>query len=52
MSGETVPEYDAPDETVYIPGRNIILITLAAIWCSLNDGPPHRHRLPRRQPLP
>ena len=37
MSGETVPEYDEPDETVYIPGRNIILITLAAIWCSLND---------------
>lgn len=37
MSGETVPEYEAPDETVYIPGRNIILITLAAIWCSLND---------------
>ena len=37
MSGETVPEYNAPDETVYIPGRNIILITLAAIWCSLND---------------
>ena len=37
MSGETVPEYDAPDETVYIPGRNIILITLASIWCSLND---------------
>ncbi len=37
MSGDTVPEYEAPDETVYIPGRNIILITLAAIWCSLND---------------
>lgn len=37
MRGETVPEYDEPDETVYIPGRNIILITLAAIWCSLND---------------
>ncbi len=37
MSGETVPGYDEPDETVYIPGRNIILITLAAIWCSLND---------------
>ncbi len=37
MSGDTVPGYDEPDETVYIPGRNIILITLAAIWCSLND---------------
>ncbi len=37
MAGSTVPGYDEPDETVYIPGRNIILITLAAIWCSLND---------------
>ena len=31
------PGYEEPDETVYIPGRNIILITLAAIWCSLNN---------------
>ena len=37
MTPEDVPEYDAPDETVYIPGRNIVLISLAAIWCSLND---------------
>lgn len=37
MSPEDVPEYDAPDETVYIPGRNITLLSLAAIWCSLND---------------
>ena len=37
MSGETVPGYDEPDESVYIPGRNIILITLASIWCSLNS---------------
>ena len=37
MSGETVPGYEEPDETVYMPGRNIILITLASIWCSLND---------------
>ena len=36
MDGSTIPEYDAPDETVYIPGRNIVLITLASIWCSLN----------------
>lgn len=37
MSPDAVPEYDAPDETVYIPGRNITLLSLAAIWCSLND---------------
>ena len=37
MSKDSIPEYAAPDETVYIPGRNILLITLAAIWCSTND---------------
>lgn len=37
MEPDDVPQYDAPDETVYIPGRNIVLISLAAIWCSLND---------------
>ena len=37
MSHDEVPDYDAPDETVYIPGRNIVLISLAAIWCSTNN---------------
>ena len=32
-----VPAYDAPDEQVYIPGRNFILIGLAAIWCSSHN---------------
>ena len=29
-----VPEYDDPDEAVYLPGRNVMLIGLAAVWCS------------------
>ncbi len=33
MTGQ-VPEYDEPDEAVYLPGRNLILIGLAAVWCS------------------
>ncbi len=33
MSG-SVPGYDEPDETVYLPGRNVILIGLAATWCA------------------
>ena len=37
MSHDEMPDYDAPDETVYIPGRNIVLISLAAIWCSTNN---------------
>ncbi len=37
VTGKGVPEYDEPDETVYLPGRNILLISLAAVWCSLHD---------------
>jgi 7-cyano-7-deazaguanine synthase len=35
-TGEGVPEYGAPDETVYLPGRNVLLIGLTAVWCALN----------------
>ena len=31
------PAYDEPDETVYIPGRNVLLIGVTAVWCALND---------------
>lgn len=34
VSGAKVPSADEPDEAVFIPGRNIILIGLAAVWCS------------------
>jgi len=30
------PGYDAPDEDVYIPGRNVLLIGVTAVWCALN----------------
>ena len=28
------PGYEAPDEAVFLPGRNILLIGLAAVWCA------------------
>ena len=31
------PAYEAPDETVYIPGRNVLLIGVTAVWCALNN---------------
>ena len=34
VTGERVPAADEPDENTYLPGRNILLISLAAIWCS------------------
>jgi 7-cyano-7-deazaguanine synthase len=36
-SAQEVPDYEAPDSAVYLPGRNVILIGLAAVWCSLHD---------------
>ena len=34
VSREGAPEYDAPDSAVYLPGRNVLLIGLSAVWCS------------------
>jgi 7-cyano-7-deazaguanine synthase len=34
VSGASVPGADEPDENVLLPGRNILLISLAAIWGS------------------
>ena len=34
VSGASVPGAEEPDENTYLPGRNIILIALAAVWGS------------------
>ncbi len=34
VTGARVPGADEPDENTYLPGRNILLIALAAIWGS------------------
>ena len=37
VSGEEVPGAEESDSSVYLPGRNILLIGLAAVWCSTHD---------------
>jgi 7-cyano-7-deazaguanine synthase len=37
VTGKGVPAADEPDENTYLPGRNILLISLAAIWGSTHD---------------
>ena len=32
-----VPGADEPDTSVFLPGRNILLIGLAAVWCSTHN---------------
>lgn len=35
-TGQNVPGATSPDEAVYLPGRNALLIIKAALWCQLN----------------
>jgi 7-cyano-7-deazaguanine synthase len=34
-SGASVPGAETPDAAVYLPGRNLLLATKAAVWCRL-----------------
>lgn len=36
VSGRAVPDAATPDEAVYLPGRNALLLIKAAVWCRLN----------------
>jgi 7-cyano-7-deazaguanine synthase len=33
LGGSSVPGEDSPDEAVYLPGRNVLLVSKAAVWC-------------------
>lgn len=34
VTGEGIPTADDPDLMVFLPGRNVLLIGLAAVWCA------------------
>jgi 7-cyano-7-deazaguanine synthase len=36
VSGEDVPDEQTADDAVYLPGRNLLLLTLPSVWCALN----------------
>jgi 7-cyano-7-deazaguanine synthase len=37
VSGTAVPDETTPDEAVYLPGRNLLLLTKTIVWCALHD---------------
>ena len=37
VGADGVPGADEPDTSVFLPGRNILLIGLAAVWCSTHN---------------
>lgn len=36
LTGDGTPAADSPDEAVFLPGRNALLIVKAAVWCQLH----------------
>ena len=39
LTGQGTPAADSPDEAVYLPGRNVLLLAKAMLWCHLNRVP-------------
>jgi len=39
LSADGVPDADTPDEAVYLPGRNLLLLAKSSIWCALHGYP-------------
>jgi 7-cyano-7-deazaguanine synthase len=39
LSGTNVPGADSSDEAVYLPGRNLLLLSKALLWCHLHAVP-------------
>ena len=39
ITGQGIPDDKSPSDAVAIPGRNVLLIGLAAVWCSTHQVP-------------
>src|SRR3989442_1092875 len=37
ITGRGVPQRDTPDEAVFLPGRNVLLLAKALVWCHLQS---------------
>jgi 7-cyano-7-deazaguanine synthase len=36
VTGNEVPDAQSADDAVYLPGRNLLLLAKASVWCALN----------------
>jgi 7-cyano-7-deazaguanine synthase len=39
VTGKDVPEANSPDKAVFLPGRNLLLLSKALLWCHLHAVP-------------
>jgi len=51
-TGDAVPDADSPDAAVYLPGRNLLLLAQAGVWCHLQEIPVIALGLLKGNPFP
>ena len=37
FTGTAIPDHTTPDEAVYLPGRNLLLLAKTGLWCRMNN---------------
>jgi 7-cyano-7-deazaguanine synthase len=52
LTGRGVPGADSADAAVYLPGRNVLLLSKALLWCHLHDVPTLALAVLDRNPFP
>ncbi|HEX4589054.1 MAG TPA: 7-cyano-7-deazaguanine synthase [Gemmataceae bacterium] len=52
ITGRDVPGAESSDEAVYLPGRNVLLLSKALLWCHLHDVPTLALATLARNPFP
>jgi 7-cyano-7-deazaguanine synthase len=52
ITGRDVPHANTPDEAVYLPGRNVLLLSKAMLWCHLHAVPALALALLEANPFP
>jgi 7-cyano-7-deazaguanine synthase len=51
-TGQDTPDRDSPDAAVFLPGRNLLLLAQAAVWCHLQKIPTLAMGLLKGNPFP
>jgi 7-cyano-7-deazaguanine synthase len=52
MTGQAVPDEKSADESVFLPGRNVLLLAKGMLWCHLNRVPALAQAVLRGNPFP
>ena len=52
LTGQAVPDEKSADEAVFLPGRNVLLLSKGILWCHLHGVPALAQAVLRGNPFP